>query len=155
TRRPLEPEDALLLCSDGLTDLVTGDQILAVVRAARGAPERVTRELVAAALAAGGKDNVSVLFAAGPRFGAAGRAAPAPARAPAPRAALAVAVLPFLLGALVGTLIALWLSRREAPSPAPPPAAGAVSGRVLRVGRGQPYRSIADALDAARAGDTV
>lgn len=59
---------ALLLCSDGLSDLLTSAQISAIVERYDGDPYSSARQLVEAANAAGGKDNVSVVFVAGADF---------------------------------------------------------------------------------------
>src|SRR6476661_7125959 len=67
-RQPLEPDAALLLCSDGLTDAITAGAILEIVGAFAGHPFEIVRGLIAAANAAGGKDNVTVVYAEGPRF---------------------------------------------------------------------------------------
>jgi len=67
-RAPFEPDAALLLCSDGLTDLVTGTAIVDIVRIFAGHPYEVVRGLIDAANEAGGKDNVTVIYAEGPRF---------------------------------------------------------------------------------------
>ncbi|MEO8481204.1 MAG: protein phosphatase 2C domain-containing protein [Acidobacteriota bacterium] len=53
---------ALLLCSDGLTDLLPSEEIRRTVADHAGAPEVVVRQLIAAANAAGGKDNVTVVY---------------------------------------------------------------------------------------------
>jgi serine/threonine protein phosphatase PrpC len=53
------PDDALLLCSDGLHGLI-GDSAIARILAAHPAP-LAARELVAAANAAGGHDNITAL----------------------------------------------------------------------------------------------
>jgi protein phosphatase len=52
--------DVLLLCSDGLTKHVSDDEIAERLRTMTSA-EQATRDLVAAALARGGTDNVTVL----------------------------------------------------------------------------------------------
>jgi PPM family protein phosphatase len=54
--------DQLLLCTDGLTDMVTDAAIAAVLRAGRPASEACAA-LVEMALAGGGKDNVTVVLA--------------------------------------------------------------------------------------------
>jgi serine/threonine protein phosphatase PrpC len=59
---------ALLLCSDGLSDLLTAAEILAIVESYDGQPEAVPQALIDAALVAGGRDNVSVVFIAGSDF---------------------------------------------------------------------------------------
>ena len=58
----LVPGDTLLLCTDGLTKHVPDDAIAAVLGRAESA-EAACRELVVAALADGGTDNVTVLVA--------------------------------------------------------------------------------------------
>jgi serine/threonine protein phosphatase PrpC len=65
---PFDAESALLLCSDGLSDLVTSAQILERVEAHPGDPEAAVRDLIAAANAEGGKDNISVVLVEGERF---------------------------------------------------------------------------------------
>ncbi len=62
---PFESNWALLLCSDGLTDLVKKKKILDLVEQYADKPEDVTLHLINAANDAGGKDNVTVVFAAG------------------------------------------------------------------------------------------
>ncbi len=67
---PFEPDAALLLCSDGLSDLVDSSSISRTVRRLAGHPEGVVRALVELALAAGGKDNVTAVYVEGERFAA-------------------------------------------------------------------------------------
>jgi serine/threonine protein phosphatase PrpC len=61
TTAPARAGDRLLLCSDGLSDYVDDDAIAAVLR--EGGREDVAERLVAMALAAGARDNVSVVVA--------------------------------------------------------------------------------------------
>jgi serine/threonine protein phosphatase PrpC len=63
-----EADSALLLCTDGLTDLVSAARIRDIVVRNAGAPGLVVQQLLEAANEAGGKDNVSVVFVEGPRF---------------------------------------------------------------------------------------
>jgi protein phosphatase len=56
----LGESDTLLLCSDGLSGEVTGDDIAVILAETTDAQTRVDR-LIAAALEAGGKDNVTVI----------------------------------------------------------------------------------------------
>jgi len=63
-----QPDAALLLCSDGLTDLVTAAQVRDIVDRYHGDAARVAAELVEAAVKAGGIDNVTALFVAGAEF---------------------------------------------------------------------------------------
>ncbi|HEX5994907.1 MAG TPA: protein phosphatase 2C domain-containing protein [Jiangellales bacterium] len=56
----LEPGDRLLLCSDGLTDMVAEANIGAILTAGRDI-DVTSRSLIDAANAAGGKDNISVV----------------------------------------------------------------------------------------------
>jgi PPM family protein phosphatase len=65
---PFRPGAAILLCTDGLSDMLTSAEISSVVERYSGDPEIVARELVAAANDVGGNDNVSVIFVAGPEF---------------------------------------------------------------------------------------
>jgi PPM family protein phosphatase len=60
SRRELQPGDRYLLCSDGLSPVVTAGVIRDVLAAAPGAGEAV-RQLVALAEEAGAPDNISVI----------------------------------------------------------------------------------------------
>ncbi len=62
------PDAAILLCSDGLTDHVTAAQVREIVERFDGDAARVAAELVDAANQAGGRDNITALFVAGPEF---------------------------------------------------------------------------------------
>jgi serine/threonine protein phosphatase PrpC len=79
-----EPEDIYLLCSDGLTDMVSQRDILAAVEASTDLDD-AARALVNAANAGGGEDNITVvLFQIDGHGDTAGEAAQLPAAAPAP-----------------------------------------------------------------------
>src|SRR5262245_12633823 len=65
---PFDASNALLLCSDGLSDLVDSGSMLNAATVWAGDPQAVVRELIAAANAAGGKDNVTVVFVEGENF---------------------------------------------------------------------------------------
>jgi serine/threonine protein phosphatase PrpC len=68
---PFEPDAALLLCTDGLTDLVPAAAIRDIVLRYAGNPPLIVNRLLQAANDAGGKDNVSAVFVEGARFAAA------------------------------------------------------------------------------------
>ena len=70
-RHPFEPDAAILLCTDGLSDMVPSEEIAGIVRASAGHPQRVVRDLIDAANDAGGKDNVTVVYVEGSAFAAA------------------------------------------------------------------------------------
>lgn len=63
-----EPDAALLLCSDGLTDLVDSSSINDIVGQLAGQPHEVVRALITAANEAGGKDNVTAVYVEGEQF---------------------------------------------------------------------------------------
>ena len=57
----LSAGDRILLCTDGLSDMVTDEQVVEILTP--GAPlEESARELVDAANRAGGKDNITVIL---------------------------------------------------------------------------------------------
>jgi protein phosphatase len=60
-RLALEPGDVILLCSDGLTNMLSDARILEIVGARCPDLESVCRDLVAAANEQGGRDNISVV----------------------------------------------------------------------------------------------
>jgi PPM family protein phosphatase len=100
---PVRAGDVLLLCSDGLTSMLSEDELVEILSRA-GSLERAGDELIAAANAAGGRDNITVVLfrvedTAGERDDremtmvgaptaisaeANGEGAPTPAAAPAP-----------------------------------------------------------------------
>jgi hypothetical protein len=57
----LLPSDILLLCSDGLTDLVWNDEILEVIRS-RPTLKEASRALIEMANSRGGHDNITVVL---------------------------------------------------------------------------------------------
>jgi serine/threonine protein phosphatase PrpC len=59
---PVEPGDLLLMCSDGLSDMLTDDQIEQLLRTNDSLPAAGAM-LVQAANAAGGRDNIAVILA--------------------------------------------------------------------------------------------
>jgi PPM family protein phosphatase len=162
-RIPFEDDSALLLCSDGLSDQVTSNEILRAVARNAGNPDVAIEELVDAANRAGGKDNVSVVIAEGPMFAAiAGETVEA--KKPtgssfAGRAAMFIyglIALPAIYGLVVGALMLAGLHvhfRLLTPSQAEPPVSPA---RVLVVGTdGGQFSAIGDALSQAQPGDTI
>lgn len=60
--RPQATDECLLLCSDGLTDMVDDEEILEIIAAAAN-PQQACHSLVNAANAKGGTDNISVILA--------------------------------------------------------------------------------------------
>ena len=60
TKLPLRRRDWLILCSDGLNDELEDREIAEVLRT-HPQPEKATEALIDAALAKGGRDNVSAV----------------------------------------------------------------------------------------------
>lgn len=170
---PLEPDVALLVCSDGLSDMLPGATIAHIARQHAGHPERVVEALVAAANDAGGRDNVTVVYAETPLFAerlgrtaaarpahtesnrapsgveAAGVARPGPLRRAA-RAILASRAMWFTLGTVAGVIGALSLTAYVATKQ----VRGAQT-LVVATDGSAPFTTIAAALAAGRAGDVV
>jgi serine/threonine protein phosphatase PrpC len=67
-RFKFRPDAALLLCSDGLSDLVKSSEMIQIIERYDGDATRIAQLLVEAANAAGGRDNISVIFVPGPEF---------------------------------------------------------------------------------------
>ena len=61
-RLDLHPDDWLLLCSDGLTEMLSVDQIVAILKEEQQ-PQLACKRLVAEANKLGGKDNITVIVA--------------------------------------------------------------------------------------------
>ncbi len=142
-RVPFDSDSALLLCSDGLSDLVPSTGIRGIVERNAGDPAAAVKELIEAAISGGGKDNITVVLVEGDRFTGVKRAA---VRLEARRYVyLALLCSSLALGLVAGASLyhLFW-----EPKPAPPPAR-------LAVGGGSQFQSIAAALTAARPGDAV
>ena len=67
-RCQFKPDAAFLLCSDGLSDLLTSSEIREIVEHYEGDAAETARELVQAANAAGGNDNITALLVVGADF---------------------------------------------------------------------------------------
>jgi PPM family protein phosphatase len=151
---PVEPDAALLLCSDGLSDLVPAGTIAAIATRFAGDPPSVVRGLVDAANQAGGKDNVTVVFVEGEACGVAAMSAGGPmlhdrrshAGSLAVRAALVALLLAVSGYALVRAGVVRWPS-----DSVPLPTLTTLTGTLVV----QPGGSIAAALAQARAGSQV
>src|ERR1700730_16560094 len=63
-----KPDAAVLLCSDGLSDILTSSQISEIIEHYDGEPDATASELVAAANECGGADNITAIFVAGSEF---------------------------------------------------------------------------------------
>ncbi len=143
-RFKLEPDSALLLCSDGLSDQVSSAAIRDAVTRNAGKPETAVAELIQSANEAGGKDNVTVLIVEGERFAASAVQKPERSGGRLRWWLVAAALVLMLAAGFVA-------GRRSMPLPPPPPHVPA----VLMAGPGTGYLSITDALVAAQPGDTV
>jgi serine/threonine protein phosphatase PrpC len=109
----LRSDAAMLLCSDGLTDLLTAHEVHELAERYTGDAEAIARDLIAAANHAGGRDNVTALFVAGPEFPGGGsvtrpRLIATRARGPARLLGSRIAFLAY--GLLLGML--LWATLR-------------------------------------------
>jgi serine/threonine protein phosphatase PrpC len=150
---PFEPDAALLLCSDGLTDLVESATINQIVAQLAGRPQDVVNALIEAANDAGGKDNVTVVYVEGELFAASrARAGVGSAAAREKWRGFAVGTaLVALLAIVIAATLARWGPswRIPAPSAVEPPttASGVVTVR--------PTESIAEALARAQPGSQV
>src|SRR3954469_18576742 len=69
-RTRLGEDAAMLICSDGLTDMLPALEVNRIARVHAGAPDAAVAALIAAANEVGGKDNVTALIVEGPRFSA-------------------------------------------------------------------------------------
>jgi serine/threonine protein phosphatase PrpC len=160
---PFEPDAALLLCSDGLSDLLTSREILSVASRHAGNPEAVVRELIAHANRAGGKDNVTVIYAEAPEFRRAKDVQLAATDDGAARRSrgLTSYVVVLLAGIAIGAatmyyapvVLPLVLPGAETAVVAEQPRAP--RSLVVQQAAAAQFATIGDALAAARSGDTI
>jgi cell division protein FtsI/penicillin-binding protein 2/serine/threonine protein phosphatase PrpC len=59
---PFDKDEMFLLCSDGLTDMLTSKQILEIVDRYSDKPKKIVESLIEAANNAGGKDNITIVL---------------------------------------------------------------------------------------------
>ncbi|MCC7044219.1 MAG: protein phosphatase 2C domain-containing protein [Acidobacteria bacterium] len=150
------PDDAaLLVCSDGLTDLVPLETIRQVVQTRKGTPENVVEALVGAANDAGGKDNVTVVYVEGEQFAGAAVAPRAavtsqPGYSHRSRAPLGWMAAITLIAVVVGGWW-MWDSGWRLVGPASSPMAPPVTGAIVV----RPNESIAAAIEQAQPGFSV
>jgi len=151
-----EPDSALLLCSDGLSDLLESATIVDVVRRFAGKPETVVQTLIDMANAEGGKDNITVVYVEGEQFAATQQRGPAISSSldswPLPRPHrketmrnIITGIALFAIGAALGrTDIRIpWLQSRTHPQ-------SAIETVVVR-----PPASISSAIEKAALGSEV
>ncbi len=155
-----EPDAALLVCSDGLTDLVDSATIHEIVRRWAGRPQAVVKSLIDAANKAGGKDNITAVYVEGDRFAAAAAELPAASEitrrlggspAETSRRGSKVRLANVVL---IAILIVLTFVSSDGPPPAAlpsSPALAAEGGQVVV----RASESINDAVRQAPAGTTV
>jgi len=62
TKQQVKMGDTILLCTDGLWDMLTDDEIYSVVKKG-GTPEKICTKLISMANDAGGDDNITVIVA--------------------------------------------------------------------------------------------
>lgn len=157
-RVPFDNDAALLLCSDGLSDVVDSTTIRNTVEEFAGHPYEIVRALIDAANDAGGKDNITIVYVEGARFAEGEDTGAVRARrAPAPAAPVHPARSRWRVVALLGLLavVIAWagyarrddlLPRRAAPLTPP------VVQAVIAVQAGQ---SITDAIGRAGVGTEI
>ena len=150
-RIPFEPDSALLLSSDGLSDQVSSGEILRIVGRSAADPTQAVGDLIEAANMAGGKDNVSVVVVAGEQF-AAGMAEAAAARSRGGFLSSRAAFFVYGVLAALAAVLAVRLAGRARPAP---PAIRVTAAQVLTVGKGAAFETIGAAMDKAMPGDTV
>jgi PPM family protein phosphatase len=170
---PFEPDASLLLCSDGLTDMISQAHIQRIIEEGAGAPDTIAQKLIEAANEAGGNDNVTVVYVEGevpkahakeeitgrrlalaqmPSAAEAVESVPSPDRSLLPdwmTGRLMTLMLGILLGALLMGLVQWWRGRQVIPVQIAP--------RMIVVnqeGKGD-ARSITEAMQQAQPGDTV
>jgi serine/threonine protein phosphatase PrpC len=147
----LPQSSALLLCSDGLTDLVPAEAIRRVVEQHAGDPDAGVLALIAAANEAGGKDNVSVIVIETPHYAALLQGSASPARGVSTQGwkwfLLGLLAATVLLGALRPYLEETASGLRVRFGLVRPPITWAVGPGAIP--------TISDALNQASPGDTI
>ncbi len=147
---PVAPDTALLLCSDGLSDVLPSRRILQIVEENAGDCQAAVKKLVKEAVS-DGKDNVSVVLVEGTQFTrpvATSPAAPAIASSLRDKRRTPAAAW-LLLGALLGlaAATAFFHARQPVPSSGPKTIHVAATGAE--------FSSVQEAIQSAGEGDHI
>ena len=154
---PFEREAAYVLCSDGLSDMLTSKEISRVVLGNAGHPKESVRRLIEEANEAGGKDNVSAIVVEAQDFPISTADGASSSIFFKGAAAVFAGRWAFMIYGLAAGLLLSYLFLRPAETQvAPPESASDQLPSVLRVSPGSAkYPTIASAVDAARPGDRI
>lgn len=134
----LQPGDYLILCSDGLTDLVEKEEIYETIKTKPR--EQALNHLIDLANERGGHDNITVIILQVPVTVA--KTTPLPAKTrPRPKKSLSKVVIAAALGAISGlallTVLALWYVLRppalNTPTPSPSPVSITVTSTLAPI----------------------
>ena len=132
---PARPGDVYLLTSDGLTSMVSDEEIASVLRQASSL-EEAAEALIRAANQSGGKDNITVVL-----FKLDDEGAPEQEELPAPAGET--------IAGSVSADEVREAAPRPAPAPPPPPAPTRPAARRRRMGLGAVLRALAGLLAVA------
>ncbi len=160
-RAPFEEDAAILLCSDGLTDLVDSATIRRTVEEYAGHAYEIVRALIDAANEAGGKDNVTIVYVEGSRFADGADTRDMTARRSLPVEAVSAPAIQFSprvwrISALLAllTLVIAWALYSRVAFPLPPAGAAPAAAVPVVIVVG-PGTSIASAMARAGAGTEI
>ncbi len=180
----LPPDAAILISSDGLTDMVPREEMLRIIGSYGKDPQRIAQALVDAANEAGGKDNITVVFIPGRAFASASGssttrrmgsvatnapsvAAPAaapvtmpPARKPLESFPIPEQIsprrrIPVWMPILAALVVVAVATLYWLHGHTTPEQGLHLGPATLQVGKGQQYSSITAALADARDGDSI
>jgi serine/threonine protein phosphatase PrpC len=150
-----EPDAALVVCSDGLSDLLSSASIASIVYRHAGDPSAAVRDLIDAANKAGGPDNVTAIVVEGPAFGQI--TTPPRSRARRTTAALIGYSVSCALAAATAVVVIAAAHERLRVRDLPPIPAPVLYARTWIVGAGPAAdaATIGAAIERAQPGDMV
>lgn len=148
---PFTRDAAFVLCSDGLSDMLSSREIMEVVADGAGDPRVSARRLIERANSAGGADNISVIVIEGDAFALSAKKK----RIPLPSSPLAGRWAFLLYGLVLGILAGFLWQRSHDGGVEPPLEPSIRKPVVLKVDPGSQYPTIASALAAALPGDRI
>jgi serine/threonine protein phosphatase PrpC len=153
---PFQSDSALILCSDGLSDMLASKDILQSILEHAGDPQECASQLIEKANLAGGKDNITVIVVEGEQFKGDSQNQASPFWQLGNLSVLKRRWAFLIYGIILGLLVSfIWVHFRFAEEQAQVKQIGRPAAHFFVDPSSAEYPTIAKALESARPGDHI